>query len=127
MPDPVGVDLLEFEHIVQINDPEDAKVKPMTRAQLWEGLLLRARDPGKFNAALTCRLADEGKNGFTRYIQRLEPAARCDDNPDAAGSQCRFHISCPQKGRWHEHLWVMTEDPCIFFGFSSNGCFNGVR
>lgn len=61
--------MLEFEHIVQINDPDDAKIRPMSRAQLWEGLLLRARDPGKFNAALTCRLADEGRDGFTRYIK----------------------------------------------------------
>ena len=61
--------MLEFEHIVQINDPDDPKVKPMTRAQLWEGLLLRARDPGKFNAALTCRLEDQNQNGFIRYIQ----------------------------------------------------------
>ncbi|MEZ5489755.1 MAG: AtaL-like protein [Gammaproteobacteria bacterium] len=61
--------MLEFEHIVQINDPDDAKIRPITRAQLWEGLVLRARDPGKFNAALTCRVADEIPAGFTRYIQ----------------------------------------------------------
>jgi len=61
--------LLEFEHIVQINDPEDNKIRPLTRAQLWDGLLLRARDPGKFNNALTCRLADEDSEGFIRYIQ----------------------------------------------------------
>ena len=61
--------MLEFEHIVQINDPEDPNIKPLTRAQLWDGLLLRARDPGKFNSALTCRLADEDSEGFIRYIQ----------------------------------------------------------
>jgi len=61
--------LLEFEHIVQINDPEDSNIRPLTRAQLWDGLLLRARDPGKFNNALTCRLADENSDGFIRYIQ----------------------------------------------------------
>ena len=61
--------MLEFEHIVQINDPADPNIKPLTRAQLWDGLLLRARDPGKFNSALTCRLADEDSEGFIRYVQ----------------------------------------------------------
>ncbi|MBT8145716.1 MAG: DUF1857 family protein [Gammaproteobacteria bacterium] len=32
-------------------------------------MLLRARDPGKFNSALTCRLEEEDSNGFIRYIQ----------------------------------------------------------
>ncbi len=61
--------MLEFEHIVQINDPEDAAIKPMSRSQLWEGLLLRARDPGRFNAGLSCRVVNENDSGFVRYIQ----------------------------------------------------------
>ncbi len=61
--------MLEFEHIVQINDPEDSRIKPMSRADLWNGLLLRARDPGKFNAALSCRLTDVSRNEFIRHVQ----------------------------------------------------------
>lgn len=61
--------MLEFEHIVQINDPEDSNIKPLTRLQLWDGLLLRARDPGKFNRSLICRLGPENDQGFIRYIQ----------------------------------------------------------
>ena len=61
--------MLEFEHIVQINDPEDGNLKPLTRAQVWEGLLLRARDPGRFNSALSCRLVDEYGKGFIRCVQ----------------------------------------------------------
>ncbi len=61
--------MLEFEHIVQINDPDDSNIKPLSRVQLWEGLLLRARDPGKFNSAISCRLSEERNEGFTRHIQ----------------------------------------------------------
>ena len=61
--------MLEFEHIVQINDPEDRNIKPLSREQLWDGLLLRARDPGKFNSALSCRLGRETPDGFIRYVQ----------------------------------------------------------
>ena len=61
--------MLEFEHIVQINDPDDSNIKPMSRSQLWDGLLMRARDPGRFNSALTCRVDNVTREGFIRYIQ----------------------------------------------------------
>jgi hypothetical protein len=63
-----GNPVLEFEHIVQINDPEDSRVKPLTRTQLWEGLLLRARNPGHFNDALSCRISSENDTGFIRHV-----------------------------------------------------------
>ena len=61
--------MLEFEHLVQINDPENSDIRPLSRQQLWEGLLLRAKDPGKFNNALTCRIDEVTSNSFIRYIQ----------------------------------------------------------
>ena len=61
--------MLEFEHIVQINDPEDSRIKPLTRDQLWSGLLLRARQPGHFNHALSCHISDENDNGFIRHVK----------------------------------------------------------
>ena len=61
--------MLEFEHIVQINDPDNDGIKPMSRQQLWEGLLLRAKDPGKFNNGLSCRVDEVTEDSFVRYIQ----------------------------------------------------------
>lgn len=61
--------LLEFEHIVQINDPQSSHIKLLNRQQLWEGLLLRARDPGKFNSSLSCRIEQVTDEGFMRFIQ----------------------------------------------------------
>lgn len=61
--------MLEFEHIVQINDPGNSHIKPLTRRQLWQGLLQRARDPGKFNSALSCRIDKVTDDSFVRYIQ----------------------------------------------------------
>jgi hypothetical protein len=61
--------LLEFEHIVQINDPEDSAIKPLSREQLWEGLVMRAREPGRFNSALTCHVDRLTHAGFIRCIQ----------------------------------------------------------
>lgn len=39
---------LRFEHLVEINDPQDPRVEPMSRAQLWRGLWLRAQTPKLF-------------------------------------------------------------------------------
>jgi hypothetical protein len=36
---------LNFEHLIQINDPLNPLLENMTRDQLWEGLVLRAEQP----------------------------------------------------------------------------------
>jgi hypothetical protein len=39
---------LHFEHLVQINDPDDPRIAPMRREQLWRGLVMRAEFPTSF-------------------------------------------------------------------------------
>jgi hypothetical protein len=39
---------LNFEHLIQVNDPLNPLVTPLTRAQLWEGLMLRVEQPQLF-------------------------------------------------------------------------------
>ncbi|MGM0774907.1 AtaL-like protein [Marinobacter sp.] len=39
---------MRFEHIVQINDLTKPELPILTRFQIWEGLVLRARRPDKF-------------------------------------------------------------------------------
>ncbi|MFN7572375.1 MAG: AtaL-like protein [Betaproteobacteria bacterium] len=39
---------MRFEHLVQINDPLMPLLTPLTRAQLWRGLLRRAEQPTEF-------------------------------------------------------------------------------
>jgi hypothetical protein len=39
---------LNFEHLIQINDPHNPLVQSLTREQLWEGLVLRAEQPQLF-------------------------------------------------------------------------------
>ena len=68
--------MLEFEHIVQINDPDNDSIEPMTREQLWEGLLLRAKDPGKFNNGISCRVDKVTEDSFVRYIKAGETEFR---------------------------------------------------
>ncbi|CAB3770598.1 SRPBCC family protein [Paraburkholderia solisilvae] len=39
---------MNFEHLIQINDPLNPLVEDLTRDQLWEGLVLRAEQPQLF-------------------------------------------------------------------------------
>ncbi|GAB5100320.1 SRPBCC family protein [Caballeronia sp. HLA56] len=39
---------MNFEHLIQINDPTNPLVESLTREQLWEGLVLRAEQPQLF-------------------------------------------------------------------------------
>lgn len=39
---------MRFEHIVQINDLTKPELPVLTRFEIWEGLVLRARRPDKF-------------------------------------------------------------------------------
>lgn len=39
---------LLFEHLVQVNDPRDARLEPLSRRQLWRGLVRRAERPRYF-------------------------------------------------------------------------------
>ena len=60
--------MLEFEHIVQVNDLNDASIKQISRSQLWRGLEMRARTPQKFNRSLDCQAKPLGENEFLRTI-----------------------------------------------------------
>jgi hypothetical protein len=62
-------DALRFEHLVQINDPHDPRVAPLTRAQLWRGLVLRAEFPGTFVPWLdACEIERESEGVMVRTL-----------------------------------------------------------
>jgi hypothetical protein len=60
--------LLEFEHIIHINDPREPHLPVMSRAQLWEGLVFRTKYPGHFNPTLSTELEDLTETGFIRHL-----------------------------------------------------------
>lgn len=61
--------MLEFEHIVQVNDLTNDSITVITRSQLWQGLVLRARNPEKFNHGLQCQSEELRNNEFVRIIK----------------------------------------------------------
>lgn len=60
--------MLEFQHIIQINDPDDSRIPPLSRQQLWDGLVFRAKYPEHFTPALTSTIEQYTDEGFVRKL-----------------------------------------------------------
>ena len=39
---------MRFEHLLQVNDLSDPRLLPMSRSELWRGLMLRVESPQRF-------------------------------------------------------------------------------
>lgn len=64
-----GTSRLNYEHLVQINDPLNPLLEPLTREQLWQGLLLRAEQPMLFVLGLEgCTILERHEDGFEREL-----------------------------------------------------------
>lgn len=66
------VSMLEFEHTIEVNCPNDCALPPISRSELWQGLVLRAREPQAFNPHLRCTTRATGINTFERTIEAGE-------------------------------------------------------
>jgi hypothetical protein len=60
---------MKFNHLVEINDPANPLIEPLTREQVWRGLLQRAEDPVPFVVGLDeCRIVERSRDGLTREL-----------------------------------------------------------
>lgn len=61
---------MKFNHLIQINDPEYPLIEPLTREQLWRGLVLRAESPISFVLGLdSCRVLERYPDGLRRELR----------------------------------------------------------
>jgi len=61
---------MKFEHLIEINDLNNALVPRMTREQLWNGLVLRAEFPKLFISYLdSCVITSRDLDSLTRTLQ----------------------------------------------------------
>ncbi|MDX1668743.1 MAG: AtaL-like protein, partial [Limnobacter sp.] len=65
---------MDFEHLVQINDPQLRQVEFLSREQLWLGLVAKAYRPEQFNVALehTEILHEKVREGVTFLDRRID-------------------------------------------------------
>ena len=60
---------MQFSHLIQINDPLDPLIDPLSREQLWRGLVLRAENPLLFVMGLDgFEIVERGENALVREL-----------------------------------------------------------
>ncbi|GJH04974.1 SRPBCC family protein [Paraburkholderia terrae] len=60
---------MNFEHLIQINDPLNPLVETLTREQVWEGLVLRAEQPQLFVMGLdSCSILSRTDSTMEREL-----------------------------------------------------------
>ena len=60
---------MRFSHLVQINDPLNPLIDPLSREQLWRGLVLRAENPLLFVLALDrFEILERGEDFLLRIL-----------------------------------------------------------
>ncbi|MGH8782506.1 SRPBCC family protein [Paraburkholderia sp.] len=68
---------MNFEHLIQINDPLNPFVDTMTREQLWEGLVLRAEQPQLFVLGLdSCTIVSRTESTLERELHYGQATVR---------------------------------------------------
>jgi hypothetical protein len=60
---------MKFSHLIQINDPLNPLIDPLSREQLWRGLVLRAESPLQFVLALDAfEIVRHGEHSLAREL-----------------------------------------------------------
>lgn len=61
---------MNFEHLIEINDPDNMLLEPLSREQLWRGLVLRAENPELSVMGLdVCVMLERGPNYLRRELR----------------------------------------------------------
>ena len=68
--------MLEFQHIIQINDPKEPHIPHMSKAALWEGLVFRSKYPFHFTPNIHCVIEEEDDSSFIRVLHFGEHVLR---------------------------------------------------
>ena len=61
---------MKFEHLIEINNPADPRIEPLTRSQLWQGLVLRTEAPALFIPHLdSCTIVARSTHTVSRRMK----------------------------------------------------------
>jgi len=101
---------MNFEHLIQINDPENPLVFPLTRDQLWQGLLHRVENPEPFLPGLEgCTILERQADTLLRELD-FGPATIQDRVTLADAHWVRFDI-IPSETHAGGSLTITIEEP----------------
>ena len=101
---------MNFEHLIQINDPENPLVETMTRDQLWQGLLHRVENAVPFLPGLeSCTILERQADTLLRELD-FGPAVIHDRVTLADMTSVRFDIQ-PSEVHPGGSLMISIEEP----------------
>jgi len=61
---------MKFTHLIEINDPLNPLIAPLSRRQLWHGLVLRAEAPNLFMPHLDeCTISERAEESMRRELR----------------------------------------------------------
>ncbi len=101
---------MNFEHLIQINDPENPLIEPLTREQLWSGLRHRVDNPLPFLPGLeACTVLEKTDDAILRELD-FGPATICDRVTLAEMHWVRFDI-VPSETHAGGGLTITIEEP----------------
>jgi len=107
---------MNFEHLIQINDPENPLIAPLNRAQIWEGLVHRIENPMPFLPGLeSCTIIERQGNELLRELN-FGPAVIQDRVTLAEAQWVRFDIQ-PSPTHPGGSLTITIEEPQPAFLF----------
>ncbi|QRM18227.1 DUF1857 family protein [Dechloromonas sp. TW-R-39-2] len=101
---------MNFEHLIQINDPENPLVDTLSRDQLWQGLLQRVENPIPFLPGLeSSSILERHGNTLLRELD-FGPATIQDRVTITPGTAVRFDI-LPSEAHAGGSLTITIEEP----------------
>ena len=101
---------MKFEHLIQINDPENPLIDTLSRDQLWQGLLHRVENPLPFLPGLeSCTILERAADTLLRELD-FGPAVIQDRVTLVHMHSVRFDIQ-PSEAHPGGSLNITIEEP----------------
>ena len=83
---------MKFTHLIEINVPGNPLITPLSRVQLWRGLVYRAERPTLFLIGLdSCEILERSEAEFSRK-QQFGPLIILDQVHLLEMTQVRYHV-----------------------------------
>lgn len=111
---------MQYEHIVQVNDLAKSDLPQLTRTQLWNGLVCRAREPDKFLVGLEHYRILEDQGDYLKRCLELPGLTVNDEVWLTLESRIEFKIT-PTENTPGGSLVMQIEEPepqALFVRFS---------
>ena len=117
---------MRFEHLLQVNDPHDPRVPPMSRSELWRGLMLRVESPQRFPLGPDRCESRPGAHGDERVRRIHYGTLRFDDRVRLAPERRVEFLPEPRGEAPPVRLTITIEEPApgalfLRFVYASEG------